>query len=179
MNIIGIAWNVVECEVTFVSWYERKQGELAFMVIVCLLIMCSLRDMVLMANCSLSNYAANPPSTINLGFDLQSMSVTIMSKGGELKCDTILKLCFISSRNACVPGPLDVPSTRKHVGFAYELEASSSRSKIFDLGCFTPPSANVDVKLTLPRGLPHSPEPTIHGFNQLEVWLLETLTSIL
>lgn len=31
MNVVGIAWDVVECEVTPTFWYEHKQGEPCFL----------------------------------------------------------------------------------------------------------------------------------------------------
>ena len=101
-----------------------------------------------------------PWSTLNV--NLESLLIVIMSKGVELKCNIVSELYFISSRNACDPRPLDVSSASKLVSFTRELEASSSRSKFFDLGCSTTFSwANHVVKLICPRDLPLTPEPTL------------------
>ena len=89
------------------------------------------------------------------------MSITIMSKGGKLKSNTVLELCSVSAKNASDPWLLDVPSAHKHACFACESKASSSKNKIYDLECSTPPHANVVVKLIFPGGLPLAPKPTM------------------
>lgn len=76
---------------------------------------------------------------LTLNMNLESVSITIMSKGGELKRNVDLKLYFVSSRNVCDPRPLDVPFACKHASFAHESKASSSKSKISDLECSPPP----------------------------------------
>ena len=49
MNVIGIAWDTVECEVNLGFWYERKQDESRFLGNMVLLVICSLCDLVLFA----------------------------------------------------------------------------------------------------------------------------------
>ena len=54
MNVISIAWDVLECEINLTFWHECKQGEsrclgnrlpLGNLV---LLVICSLRDLILL-----------------------------------------------------------------------------------------------------------------------------------
>lgn len=98
-------------------------------------------------------------STLNVTLD--SMAITITLKGGKFKRNIGLKLYFISSRNVCNPGYVDVPCVHKCAHFTCELEASSSRSKKFDLECSTPPWANATTKLICLWGLALTPKPTI------------------
>ena len=48
MNVIGVAWDVVKCEVNPTSWYVCKHVESCFFfwVIACLLVIYSLHDLV-------------------------------------------------------------------------------------------------------------------------------------
>lgn len=58
INVIGIAWDVVECEVNLAFWHERKQGESYFFGTrsalgnLVLLVISSLRNLVFLVNFS-------------------------------------------------------------------------------------------------------------------------------
>lgn len=105
---------------------------LAFLVITCCLVIyffCSL------VNCSLGSLVLlvivrlTLPTQSTLNVNLEFVSITIMSKGGNSKHNTVLELTnvFVNLRNVCNPWPFDVSSTRKCALFACELEAPSSR----------------------------------------------------
>ena len=78
-----------------------------------------------------------PQSTFNVNFE--SVSITIISKGGKLKRNNVLEIYFISSRNACDSWPSDVPSACKCAHFAHELEHHLIGERKFDLQCSTFP----------------------------------------
>ena len=61
MNVIGIAWDVVKCEVNLTSWYECKQDESRFFG------NCSpLGNLLPLRYGPLGNCATNPPSAVDL-----------------------------------------------------------------------------------------------------------------
>ena len=98
MNGIGIAWDVVECEVNHTIWYECNQGEFCFFGDMVLLIICSLRDHALLVNYFL-NYLVllvivrpTLPPRLTLNVNLKPLSITIMSKEGKLKRNNLLEL---------------------------------------------------------------------------------------
>ena len=101
------------------------------------------------------------PPLLTLDVNLKSVSIPIMSKTCKLKCNTILKLYFVSSKNLCDLQPLNVPYACKCACFTHESEASSSRNEIFDLECSTPPQANVVVKSICPKRFALMPKPTM------------------
>lgn len=109
------------------------------------LVICSLCVMVLLVNCFLGDLVLlvivqlTLPPRSTLTMDLESMSITIMSKGGKLKRNNVLKLYFVSSRNACDSRLLNVLFARKCARFTCESKTSSYGSKIYDLECSTPP----------------------------------------
>ena len=118
---------------------RTSKVNLVFLVIACLLVHCSLGDLVLLVVMWLTL-----PPRLTLNMNLESMSITIMLKGKggggvKLKHNTLLELYIISSRNTCDPRLLDVPFARKRARFTRLSETSSSASKIHDLECSTPP----------------------------------------
>ena len=68
---------------------------------------------------------------LTLNVNLESVSITIMSKGGKLQSNTILELYFGNSRNMSDLGPLDVPLCLQATRYACKLETSSYGSKMF------------------------------------------------
>ena len=102
---------------------------LVFLVITRLLLIYSLRDLVHLVIVRPTLY---PRSTFNV--NLESVSITIMSKGAKLQSNTVLELYFGNSRNTCDLGPLDVPFARKRTHFTCGLETSSYGTKISNFG---------------------------------------------
>ena len=104
---VGCGWMV-----NLAFWYEHKQGESRFLGNrssfrnLVLLVICSLPDLLLwwldpIINCSLGNCAANPPLQSRLNVNLDTVSITIITKRGKLKCNIVFKQHFVSLRNAC------------------------------------------------------------------------------
>ena len=168
INAIGIAWDVVECEVTLAFWYEHcKQGESR-----CLgnrlpygnmLHQWSdpLGDLGLLGKI-LSWYLVllvfvwlTLPPWPTLNVNLESVSITIMSKGKDKsKHNIVFKLYYISSRNVCNLGPSNVPSTCKCARFACELEAFSYGSKISNLWVLHPSPSKCWCEVEMPMRFP-------------------------
>ena len=122
--------------------YEHSKEKSRFLGNLVLWVISSLHNLVLLVIVWPTLF---PWSTLNV--KLESMSITIMSKGGKLKPNTSLELYFVNKRNVCAPRPLDVSSARKHACFARESEASFSRSKIYDLDRSIPPQQMFDLRL--------------------------------
>lgn len=162
INVSGIEWDVVECEVNLNFWYDRKQGKSHFLGN-----HSPLGNMVLSVICSLCNLVhlviVQPtlPLWLTLNVNLKFVSITNMSAEGKCKRNIVLELYFVSSRNVCDLGSLDVPSARKFAHFIRESKASSYGSKISDLEYSTPAWENAIVKLICLRGLPVTPKPTM------------------
>ena len=83
--------------------YEHSKEKSRFLGNLVLWVISSLHNLVLLVIVWPTLF---PWSTLNV--KLESMSITIMSKGGKLKPNTSLELYFVNKRNVCAPRPLDV-----------------------------------------------------------------------
>jgi hypothetical protein len=126
MKVIGIVWDVVKYEVNLTFWYKRKQCK-QLPKSGYRLSLSKLPSVIFsfwwygpLGNYSFGNLTLSVfvrpslPPWLTLNVNLESVLITIMSKGGKLKRNIILELYFVSSRNTYDPGPLDVPFACNH-----------------------------------------------------------------
>ena len=134
-----------------------------FLVINCHLVICSLCDLVLLVKCYLGNLVLfvivqqpPPPLQSTLNVNIKFVSIKI-----KLKLNIVLELYFVSSRNACDPGPWNVPYACKCVCFTCRLKIISFWSKLYDLELLHHSPSKCCYKVDVPKRLSFHARPTM------------------